>query len=49
MTNGTVVAINGNMVSVAVDGDVSMNEVGYIKLDEKQLKSEVIRVGEKAG
>ncbi|MFW5642630.1 MAG: V-type ATP synthase subunit A, partial [Alkalispirochaeta sp.] len=44
MTNGTVVAINGNMVSVAVDGDVSMNEVGYIKVDDKQLKSEVIRV-----
>ncbi|MDA3948922.1 MAG: V-type ATP synthase subunit A [Spirochaeta sp.] len=47
MTNGTVVAINGNMVSVAVDGDVSMNEVGYIKVDDKQLKSEVIRVGNK--
>jgi len=44
MTNGTVVAINGNMVSVAVEGDVSMNEVGYIKVDDKQLKSEVIRI-----
>ncbi len=44
MTNGKVVAINGNMVSVVVEGDVSMNEVGYIKVDDKQLKSEVIRV-----
>jgi V/A-type H+/Na+-transporting ATPase subunit A len=44
MTNGKVVAINGNMVSVAVEGDVSMNEVGYIKVDDKQLKSEVIRI-----
>ncbi len=44
MTNGTVVAINGNMVSVSVQGDVSMNEVGYIKVDEKQLKAEVIRI-----
>lgn len=44
MTNGKVVAINGNMVSVAVDGDVSMNEVGYINVEDKRLKSEVIRV-----
>jgi V/A-type H+-transporting ATPase subunit A len=45
MTTGNVVAINGNMVSVEVGGDVSMNEVGYIKVDDKRLKSEVIRVG----
>ncbi|MFO8042673.1 MAG: V-type ATP synthase subunit A [Alkalispirochaeta sp.] len=44
MTTGNVVAINGNMVSVSVQGDVSMNEVGYIKLDDKQLKAEVIRI-----
>jgi len=44
MTTGTVVAINGNMVSVNVDGEVSMNEVGYIRVDDKRLKSEVIRV-----
>ena len=30
--NGQVVAVNGNMVSVQVDGDVSLNEVGYILL-----------------
>ncbi len=44
MTNGKVVAINGNMVSVAVEGDVSMNEVGYILVEDKRLKSEVIRI-----
>lgn len=44
MTKGTVVGINGNMVTVAVDGTVSMNEVGYILVDDQRLKAEVIRV-----
>ena len=44
MTTGNVVAVNGNMVSVSVQGDVSMNEVGYIKVDDKRLKAEVIRI-----
>lgn len=44
MTNGSVVAVNGNMVSVTVEGDVSMNEVGYIRVEDKRLKSEVIRI-----
>lgn len=44
MTTGTVVAINGNMVSVLVDGDVSLNEVGYILVDDRRLKAEVIRI-----
>ena len=43
-TTGTVVAVNGNMVSVRFDGVVSMNEVGYVKVGDKQLKSEVIRI-----
>jgi len=43
-TKGTVVAVNGNMVSVRFEGDVSMNEVGYVKVADKQLKSEVIRI-----
>ncbi|MDR1787991.1 MAG: V-type ATP synthase subunit A [Treponema sp.] len=41
---GTVVAVNGNMVSVRFDGAVSMNEVGYVKAAGKSLKSEVIRI-----
>ncbi|MDR1219547.1 MAG: V-type ATP synthase subunit A [Treponema sp.] len=43
-TKGTVVAVNGNMVSVRFDGAVSMNEVGYVKTGDKRLKSEVIRI-----
>jgi V/A-type H+-transporting ATPase subunit A len=43
-TKGTVTAVNGNMVGVRFDGVVSMNEVGYVKLDDKRLKSEVIRI-----
>ncbi|MDC7218509.1 MAG: V-type ATP synthase subunit A [Spirochaetales bacterium] len=45
MNQGKVVGINGNMVTVALEGKVIMNEVGYIITDEgKRLKSEVIRV-----
>ncbi|MDR1411870.1 MAG: V-type ATP synthase subunit A [Spirochaetaceae bacterium] len=43
-TKGSVVAVNGNMVSVRFDGNVSMNEVGYVKVEGKRLKSEVIRI-----
>jgi len=32
------------MVTVQTDGNVSMNEVGYVVLGEKRLKSEVIRI-----
>ena len=32
------------MVTVHVDGDVLMNEVGYVVVDDKRLKSELIRV-----
>ena len=46
---GKVVGVNGNMVSVEVDGQVSLNEVGYIILGDQRLKSEVIRIkGSKA-
>jgi len=43
-TKGTVTGVNGNMVSVRFDGVVSMNEVGYVKVADKRLKSEVIRI-----
>ncbi|NBF39942.1 MAG: V-type ATP synthase subunit A [Spirochaetes bacterium] len=43
-TTGKIIAINGNMISVEVDGDVAMNEVGYVALGERRLKSEVIRI-----
>jgi V/A-type H+-transporting ATPase subunit A len=44
LTQGKVVAVNGNMVSVHVEGDVTMNEVAYILSGGRKLKSEVIRV-----
>jgi V/A-type H+-transporting ATPase subunit A len=43
-TKGTVVAVNGNMISVEFDGVVALNEVGYVKVADKRLKSEVIRI-----
>ncbi len=43
-TKGTVVAVNGNMIGVRFDGIVSMNEVGFVKVDEASLKAEVIRI-----
>jgi V/A-type H+-transporting ATPase subunit A len=43
-TKGIVTAVNGNMVSVRFDGAVSMNEVGYVNVADKKLKSEVIRI-----
>ncbi len=41
---GKVVAINGNLVSVQFDGNVSMNEICYVKVGNTALKSEVIRI-----
>ncbi len=43
-SSGKVVGVNGNMVSVEVEGQVSLNEVGYIVLGDQRLKSEVIRI-----
>jgi len=43
-TKGKVIAVNGNLVSVEFDGKVSLNEVGFVKVDGKNLKGEVIRV-----
>lgn len=41
---GKVVGINGNMVSVEFDGNVSMNEICFVKVDKTRLKSEIIRI-----
>ena len=43
-TTGKIVAVNGNMTSVAFDGAVAQNEVGYIVLGEKRLMAEIVRV-----
>ncbi len=41
---GKVVSINGNLISVKFEGNVSMNEICYVKVDGVSLKSEVIRI-----
>ena len=41
---GKVVSINGNLVAVEFDGDVSMNEICFVEVDGAALKSEVIRI-----
>lgn len=41
---GKVVSINGNLVSVEFDGNVSMNEICFVKVADTALKSEVIRI-----
>lgn len=44
IVTGSVTGVNGNLVSVQVDGSIRKNEVGYILVDDKKLKGEVIRV-----
>ena len=41
---GKVIGVNGNMITVDAEDDVFMNEVGYVVLDDRRLKSEVIRI-----
>ena len=41
---GYVTGINGNLVKVSFEGSVRKNEVGYILVDGKRLKGEVIRI-----
>jgi V/A-type H+-transporting ATPase subunit A len=43
-TTGKIVGVNGNMLVVEFQGNVKMNEVGYVILGDKRLKSEVIRI-----
>ncbi len=43
-TKGRVVGINGNLVTVAFEGNVSMNEICYVMVGDTALKSEIIRI-----
>ncbi len=43
-TNGKIVSVNGNMITVAFDGAVAQNEVGYAILGGKRLMAEIVRV-----
>lgn len=48
-TKGRVVGVNSNMVSVEVDGPVSLNETGFINVGGTDLKGEVIRIRSSGG
>jgi len=41
---GKIVSINGNMIGVEFENDIIQNEVGYVLIEEKRLKSEVIKI-----
>ncbi|MBR2028839.1 MAG: V-type ATP synthase subunit A [Oscillospiraceae bacterium] len=41
---GKVVSVNGNLVSVEFENNVSMNEICFVKVGDTALKSEVIRI-----
>ena len=44
MTKGKIVAVNGNMITVAFDDAVAQNEVGYAVCGDKRLMAEIVRV-----
>ena len=43
-TKGKIVAVNGNMITVAFDAAVAQNEVGYAVLGDMRLMAEIVRV-----
>ncbi|RKY52305.1 MAG: V-type ATP synthase subunit A [Candidatus Neomarinimicrobiota bacterium] len=42
--NGKIIGINGNMITVALEGNITQNEVGYAITGNEKLKSEVIKI-----
>ena len=43
-TTGKIVGVNGNMITVAFEGAVAQNEVGYAVCQGKRLMAEIVRV-----
>ena len=43
-TKGTIIGINGNMISVEFEGNIIQNEVGYAISGKDRLKSEVVKI-----
>ncbi|MFW6152048.1 MAG: V-type ATP synthase subunit A [Verrucomicrobiota bacterium] len=41
---GTIVGVNGNMLTVECHGAISQNEVGFVELGDLRLMAEVIRI-----
>ncbi|HEX9972060.1 MAG TPA: V-type ATP synthase subunit A [bacterium] len=46
LTTGKITGVNGNMVTVAVEGNIMQNEVAYIVKGKERLKSEIVRIGD---
>ena len=44
MSIGSIIGVNGNMITVRFDGAVAQNEVGYAMLGDKRLMAEIVRV-----
>ena len=44
MTTGTITGVNGNLISVAFEGAVALNEIGYALLGETRLMCEIVRI-----
>ncbi|MDP8299067.1 MAG: V-type ATP synthase subunit A, partial [Candidatus Tantalella remota] len=42
--SGSIVSVNGNMITVKFDEDIIQNEVGYVLSQGRRLKSEVIKI-----
>ena len=43
-TTGKITGVNGNMITVAFEGSVAQNEVGYAVLGDMRLMAEIVRV-----
>lgn len=43
-SKGSIVGVNGNMISVAFESAVSLNEVAYAHLGDLRLMSEIVRI-----
>ncbi len=43
-TTGTIVGVNGNMITVEFEGAVGQNEVGYACLGDLRLMCEIVRI-----
>ena len=41
---GKITTVNGNMITVAFEGAVAQNEVGYALIGDKRLMAEIVRV-----
>jgi V/A-type H+-transporting ATPase subunit A len=44
MTQGKIIGVNGNMITVEFDSAVAQNEIGFAKLGDLSLMAEVVRI-----